>query len=103
MTQQPKGQVAAIVVAAGSGVRLGREVPKAAIEIGGVPMVRRAVQAMLSGGVDYAVVVAPEAWVERFAQFFVSLPDRVKVIPGGVLRQDSVRLALSSVSDAELG
>ncbi|MCL2737231.1 MAG: 2-C-methyl-D-erythritol 4-phosphate cytidylyltransferase [Propionibacteriaceae bacterium] len=101
MTSQSfKDEVAAIVVAAGSGVRLGREIPKAAIEIAGVPMVTRAVQAMFAGGVDKVVVVAPEAWVERFGHFFTAYPDRVKVISGGLMRQDSVRLGLAHVGAA---
>ncbi|MCL1923300.1 MAG: 2-C-methyl-D-erythritol 4-phosphate cytidylyltransferase [Propionibacteriaceae bacterium] len=92
--------VAAIVVAAGSGVRLGRELPKAAIEIAGVPMVTRAVQAMFSGGATRVIVVAPEAWVERFEQFFPTYGERVSVIPGGLLRQDSVRLGLEHIGEA---
>ncbi|MDR0285853.1 MAG: 2-C-methyl-D-erythritol 4-phosphate cytidylyltransferase, partial [Propionibacteriaceae bacterium] len=103
MTPRPaKDEVAAIVVAAGSGVRVGREIPKAAIEIGGVPMVTRAVQSMLSGGVDRVVVAAPEAWADRFAHFLIAYADRVKVITGGLLRQDSVRLALAHIGGADI-
>ena len=94
--------VVAIVVAAGSGVRLGREIPKAAIEIAGVPMVTRAVRAMLSGGADRVVVAAPEAWTDRFAHFLAAYADRTKVIAGGLLRQDSVRLALEQIGDADI-
>jgi len=97
-----KDDVAAIVVAAGSGVRLGREVPKAAIEVAGVPMVTRSVQAMLSGGADKVVVVAPEAWLDKFTYFFASYADRVKVIPGGLIRQDSVRLGLAHIGSANI-
>ena len=97
-----KDEVAAIVVAAGSGVRLGREIPKAAIEVAGVPMVTRSVQAMLSGGADKAVVVAPEAWADKFTYFFTGYADRVKVIPGGLMRQDSVRLGLSHIGSANI-
>jgi 2-C-methyl-D-erythritol 4-phosphate cytidylyltransferase len=97
-----KDEVAAIVVAAGSGVRLGREIPKAAIEIGGVPMVTRAVQSMLSGGADRVVVAAPEAWADKFAHVLTPLAERVKVIPGGLLRQDSVRLALEQIEAASI-
>ena len=97
-----KAEVAAIVVAAGSGVRLGRELPKAAIEIAGVPMVTRAVQAMFSGGVDRVVVVAPEAWVDRFSAFLTRYSERVKVIAGGLLRQDSVRAGLAQTSGADI-
>ena len=95
-------EVVAIVVAAGSGVRLGREIPKAAIEIAGVPMVTRAVRAMLSGGVDRVVVVAPEAWIDKFNLFLAAYADRTKIIAGGLLRQDSVRLGLEQIGTAEI-
>ncbi|MCL1906540.1 MAG: 2-C-methyl-D-erythritol 4-phosphate cytidylyltransferase [Propionibacteriaceae bacterium] len=102
MNSATQDEVAAIVVAAGSGVRLGRELPKAAIEIAGVPMVTRAVQAMFAGGVDRVIVVAPEAWIEQFAAFFADYHERVTVIPGGLLRQDSVRLGLAHIQDANI-
>jgi len=102
VTPKPQDAVAAIVVAAGSGVRLGREIPKAAIEIGGVPMVSRAVHAMFAGGVGRVIVAAPEAWVERFGQYLSASAERVKVIPGGLLRQDSVRIALPYIGEAEI-
>lgn len=97
-----KEEVVAVVVAAGSGVRLGREIPKAAIEIAGVPMVTRAVRAMLAGGVDRVVVAVPEAWIEKFTYFLTAFADRTKVIAGGMLRQDSVRLALEHVGPASI-
>jgi len=100
--QAAKPAVVAIVVAAGSGVRLGREVPKAAIEIAGVPMVTRAVQAMLAGGASRVVVAAPEAWTEKFAHLMGPYADRVQVIAGGLLRQDSVRLALDYTTGADI-
>ncbi len=65
-------------------------------------MVTRAVQAMFAGGADRAVVAAPEAWIDRFAGFLSGFGDRVKVIPGGVMRQDSVRLALAQVGNAAI-
>ena len=101
-TRTGKDEVTAIVVAAGSGVRLGREIPKSAIEIAGVPMVTRAVRAMFSGGVGKVVVVAPEAWTEKFGHFLSAYGDRVKVITGWVLRQDSVRLGLDHIDGAEI-
>lgn len=102
MSRSGRDEVVAIVVAAGSGVRLGREIPKAAIEIAGVPMVTRAVRAMLVGGAGRVVVAAPEAWTDRFSYFLTGYSDRAKVIPGGLLRQDSVRIALEQVEDAEV-
>jgi 2-C-methyl-D-erythritol 4-phosphate cytidylyltransferase len=65
-------------------------------------MVTRAVQAMFAGGVDRVVVVAPEAWVDQFSGFIAHYHDRVVVIPGGLLRQDSVRLGLEHIGDASI-
>ncbi|MDR2896440.1 MAG: NTP transferase domain-containing protein, partial [Propionibacteriaceae bacterium] len=57
----------AIVVAAGSGRRLGRDLPKAAVEVAGWPMVVRSVRAMFLGGVEQVVVVAPTDQQQAFA------------------------------------
>lgn len=91
--------VAAVVVAAGSGSRLGHALPKALVEVGGQPLVARAVTSLLDGGVARVVVVAPKDQLERFALVFQDLPD-VVVVPGGAERQDSVRLGLDAVGDA---
>ena len=48
----PNGPVVAIVVAAGSGSRLGAEVPKALVPVAGVPLLTRAVAQLAAGGVD---------------------------------------------------
>ncbi len=48
-----KAPAVAIVVAAGSGSRLGADVPKALVGIDGVPMVRRCLDA-LADGVPFA-------------------------------------------------
>lgn len=82
--------VVAIVVAAGSGVRLGGETPKALRELAGVPLVRRSVDAMAAGGCTQVfVVVAPD---ERpgFAEALAGTAIEVTLVDGGPRRQDSV-------------
>ncbi|WP_296136348.1 2-C-methyl-D-erythritol 4-phosphate cytidylyltransferase [uncultured Tessaracoccus sp.] len=91
--------VAAVVVAAGSGSRLGHALPKALVEVAGVPMVVRAVSALRAGGVGKVVVVAPSSHLDRFEAVLSGLPD-VTVTVGGPVRQDSVRLGLAAVGDA---
>ena len=62
----PTGRVAAVVPAAGSGVRLGAGVPKAFVELGGRTMLERSVAGLLASGVvDDVVVVVPDDRVEE--------------------------------------
>lgn len=87
--------VVAVVPAAGSGARLGAAVPKAFVELAGVPMVRRAVGGLLdSGVVDRVVVVVPADLVDASAGVFSGTP--VVVVPGGADRQASVSAGLAA-------
>lgn len=55
-----------VVVAAGSGSRLGADVPKAFVDLGGLPLLVHAVSRVLaSGAVGHVVVVVPEQWLDR--------------------------------------
>jgi len=85
---------AAIIAGAGMGHRLGAEIPKALIQIDGVTLVERAF-ASLSTVVDEIVITAPAGYEEQFRAI---VGDSAKVITGGVLRSDSVNLALKSLS-----
>lgn len=92
MSQPPKS--AAIIAGAGLGHRLGASVPKALLQIEGITLVERAFTS-LSKVVDEIVITAPEGFE---AQFRAIVGDSAKVITGGVLRSDSVRLALQSLA-----
>ena len=85
---------AAIIAGAGMGHRLGADIPKALIQIDGVTLVARAF-ASLSTVVDEIVITAPAGYEEQFRAIF---GESAKVITGGVLRSDSVNLALKSLS-----
>jgi 2-C-methyl-D-erythritol 4-phosphate cytidylyltransferase/2-C-methyl-D-erythritol 2,4-cyclodiphosphate synthase len=89
---QPKS--AAIIAGAGLGKRLGANLPKALIQIEGISLVERAFSA-LSQVVDEIVITAPEGFAEEFRKI---VGESAKVITGGVLRSDSVKLALQSLS-----
>ncbi|NLE98205.1 MAG: 2-C-methyl-D-erythritol 4-phosphate cytidylyltransferase [Propionibacterium sp.] len=94
--------VAAIVVAAGSGSRLGYPIPKALVEVAGVPLVRRAVDSLVEGGVSRVVVVAPDGHLELCASLLADVAVPVDVVVGGAERQDSVRLGLAAVAEADV-
>ncbi|MBJ7453975.1 MAG: 2-C-methyl-D-erythritol 4-phosphate cytidylyltransferase [Blastococcus sp.] len=88
---------AAIVAAAGSGSRLGADLPKALVPLAGRPLVCRAVDALLDGGVAEVVVVVPAA---QRADFEAALPAGVVIVDGGATRTASVRAGLAAVGPA---
>jgi len=85
---------AAIIAGAGMGHRLGADIPKALIQIDGVTLIERAFAA-LSSVVDEIVITAPAGYEETFRAI---VGESATVITGGVLRSDSVNLALKSLS-----
>lgn len=85
---------AAIIAGAGMGHRLGADLPKALIQIDGVTLIERAFAA-LSPVVDEIVITAPAGYEEQFRAI---VGESATVITGGVLRSDSVNLALKSLS-----
>ncbi|GAA2190771.1 2-C-methyl-D-erythritol 4-phosphate cytidylyltransferase [Streptomyces bangladeshensis] len=94
--------VAAVIPAAGRGVRLGPGAPKALRALSGTPMLIHAVRALAaSRHVALVVVVAPPdgaAGVKSLLDAH-ALPDRTDflVVPGGESRQESVRLGLEAL------
>jgi 2-C-methyl-D-erythritol 4-phosphate cytidylyltransferase len=92
--------VAAVVVAAGSGTRMGGPVPKQYLEIEGTPVLVHAVRALLATSVVDALVVVVAAGSEPEAAALMSRfgLDRVRIVPGGAERQNSVGQALRSLS-----
>jgi 2-C-methyl-D-erythritol 4-phosphate cytidylyltransferase len=82
-----------IVAAAGSGLRLGADQPKALVLLAGRPLVRWAVETLRAGGVSDVIVAVPPA--ER-AAFAAALPGDVRLVDGGPTRTASVRAALAA-------
>lgn len=99
------GAVYCVVTAAGSGTRLGFNQPKALVPVAGVPMVVRAVTGMFAHPQVVAVVVtAPAQQLPQFDELFAN-DSRVRVVPGGHERQDSVSAGLLALEQfaRELG
>lgn len=94
------GPVAALVVAAGSGSRLGGEVPKALRTVAGVPLVARSVAQLAAGGCTDAVVVVADGLQEDFARALAGAPIPVRLTTGGAERQDSVANGLAALDTA---
>lgn len=90
-----------IIVAAGSGTRLGAEQPKALVDLAGWPLVRHAAHRMSLAGCDEIVVAAPASHSHAiseavFAGDQSALPVMAggTVVTGGCTRQESVARAL---------
>ncbi|SDY01668.1 2-C-methyl-D-erythritol 4-phosphate cytidylyltransferase [Geodermatophilus africanus] len=83
-----------IVAAAGSGLRLGADRPKALVPLGGRALVCWAVDTLVDGGVRDVVVAVPAA---EHAAFATVLPMDVRLVAGGATRTASVRAALAAV------
>jgi 2-C-methyl-D-erythritol 4-phosphate cytidylyltransferase len=86
-----------IVAAAGSGLRLGADLPKALVPLAGRPLVCWAVDALRAGGVPDVVVAVPAGERDAFAAV---LPSGVRLVPGGASRTASVRAALAAADES---
>ncbi len=94
---------AAILTAAGSGARLGRDEPKALVDLCGRSLVAHAARRLVaSGAVDLLVVTAPRERADDVARLLAAedLPVPVTVVEGGVSRQASVAAGLAVLPQA---
>lgn len=92
-----RGDVAVLVPAAGSGVRLGPGAPKALRLLAGETLLVHAVRRIAAApSVRTIVVAAPAAEVAAVRELLASVAP-VTVVPGGAERQDSVAAALAAV------
>ncbi|MPS69337.1 MAG: bifunctional 2-C-methyl-D-erythritol 4-phosphate cytidylyltransferase/2-C-methyl-D-erythritol 2,4-cyclodiphosphate synthase [Novosphingobium sp.] len=86
-------RTAAIVVAAGKGLRAGQPVPKQFALWRGKPVVRHSAEALARAGVSPILVVIPQGAEEIAAEALAGIPG-VQLANGGETRQESVRLGL---------
>lgn len=93
----PAGKrVAAVVVAAGQGLRAGGSVPKQFAQWRGAPLVRHSVKRMADAGIAPIVVAIPENWRATAEESLAGISD-VRLVAGGATRQLSVRAALEAL------
>lgn len=88
----------AIIVAAGAGVRMGGDQPKALMSVGGRPMLVWSLEVIRSSDrVDGVVIVAPPG-CEGSVRALVEGPGPpVRVVPGAASRSESVREGLRAL------
>lgn len=102
VTITPVPRVAVIVVAAGSGSRLGAGGPKAFVGIDEHSVLRHALRGVFGAMSAQVIVVAPasregDALTEAIAAAGPDRRDLVSVVAGGISRQDSVVAGLAAV------
>jgi 2-C-methyl-D-erythritol 4-phosphate cytidylyltransferase len=91
--------VSAIIVAAGSGVRLGARVPKAFVRLNGKPMVEYSLQVFQEcQSVDEILLVKPHSSRIKGLKYFDKYSKLLAIVSGGKERLDSVRAGLNMVS-----
>ena len=85
----------AIIVAAGSGLRLGSSVPKQFLDLGGKPVLRRTMEQFLAAVPDVRlVVVLPRDWEDYWKQQCIESNFNVPQVlsRGGLTRFHSVQV-----------
>ena len=95
----PLPRIAAVIVAAGQGLRAGQPLPKQFARWRGKPVVRHSAEALAAAGVGTIVVAIPEG-AEAIAAEALAGIQGVALITGGATRQQSVRLGLEALESA---
>lgn len=87
-----------VIVAAGTGSRLGGSVHKALVELDGQPLVLFTLRRLLAAAwLDPVVLVGHPDDREVLARLVLSIDRRVQLVDGGARRQDSVLLGLEAL------
>ncbi|MBX9662672.1 bifunctional 2-C-methyl-D-erythritol 4-phosphate cytidylyltransferase/2-C-methyl-D-erythritol 2,4-cyclodiphosphate synthase [Novosphingobium sp.] len=97
MSLPASASVAAVVVAAGQGLRAGGTVPKQFALWRGKPLVRHSVEALARAGVSPIVAVIPANWEDTAKEALAGLPG-VLFVHGAASRQGSVRAGLEALA-----
>lgn len=103
-TDDRKLRVAAVIVAAGRGERAGQSIegPKQYRRIGSEAVLTHTVRAFLDCPlIDHVVVVIHKEDDALFAQALGDVADKVTAVVGGPTRQESTRLGLLALKDAD--
>jgi 2-C-methyl-D-erythritol 4-phosphate cytidylyltransferase/2-C-methyl-D-erythritol 2,4-cyclodiphosphate synthase len=90
---------AAVIVAAGQGLRAGQPLAKQFALWRGKPVLRHAAEALSAAGAAPIVVAIP-AGADNIATDILAGISGVQLVTGGATRQDSVRLALDALEPA---
>ncbi|WP_088310877.1 bifunctional 2-C-methyl-D-erythritol 4-phosphate cytidylyltransferase/2-C-methyl-D-erythritol 2,4-cyclodiphosphate synthase [Novosphingobium sp. B 225] len=93
----PSPSVAAVIVAAGQGLRAGQPLPKQFALWRGKPVVRHSAEVLAAAGIAPIVVAIPDGADTAAAAALAGIPG-VRLVTGGATRQGSVRRALEALA-----
>ncbi|WP_018613572.1 2-C-methyl-D-erythritol 4-phosphate cytidylyltransferase [Segetibacter koreensis] len=91
----------AIIVAGGSGVRMGAEIPKQFLLLKGKPLLQYTLQSFLSAYNDLNIIlVLPQAHIEKGQEIIKTMNagERIQITSGGETRFQSVKNGLSNIT-----
>lgn len=91
--------VAAVIVAAGQGLRAGQPLPKQFAPWRGKPVLRHSAEALAAAGLAPIVVAIPEGAEAIAAEALAGIPG-IQLVAGGATRQASVHAALAALTPA---
>ena len=100
-----RGSKILIVMAAGSGTRMGASVPKQFLDLGGKPVLRRTIETFVSAVPDIKVItVLPKEHIPFWKEYCVANDFNCPqlLVAGGITRFHSVRNALEKVPDGAI-
>lgn len=89
-------RTAAVIVAAGQGLRAGQPLPKQFAPWRGKPVVRHSAEALAASGITPIVVAIPAGAAEIATAALAGIAG-IRLVTGGATRQQSVRLALEAL------
>ncbi len=89
--------VGIVIVAAGSGVRLGRGIPKAFVELDGTSVLARALEVVREVRPAALVIAGPPAHLDAVKAIVEDVGVDATVVAGGETRTDSVRRAMAAM------
>ncbi len=90
----------AVIVAGGSGLRMGTKIPKQFLQLSGRPLLYYTLNTFLESFPDLEIIlVLPESHLDTGREIMATTisPERILLTPGGATRFDSVKTGLSFV------
>src|SRR5687767_10657951 len=97
MGASTQARFAAVIVAAGQGLRAGHAVPKQFAPWRGKPVIRHSAEALITAGAGPVAVAIPPGAEDLAGECLAGLRGLI-LVPGGATRQASVRAALEALS-----
>ena len=96
-------KITAVIVAAGSGTRMGGKINKVFMPLGGSTVIDYAVASAADCRlIDDIVIVTRECDVLECMEHIKNIKKSIRIVKGGATRQESVRLGLSEAEGASL-